>query len=73
MEKEQLDNFPYDSIINKTTEEFKKRAIYGFSKYGTNLDRTDKPDVFYLQMLKEELMDGILYINKYLDMQENKK
>lgn len=60
-----------DSIVKKTIEEFIERAEKGKKKYGVSLDRTDLIDIEYLQHLKEELMDGILYLNKYLEM--NKK
>lgn len=40
-------------------------------KYGCSLDRTDLIDIDYIQHLKEELMDGVLYLNKFLEM--NKK
>jgi hypothetical protein len=60
-----------DSIIKKTIDEFIERGEKGKKKYGVSLDRTDLIDIEYLQHLKEELMDGVLYLNKYLEM--NKK
>jgi hypothetical protein len=60
-----------DNIVRKTIDEFLERADMGKKKYGVSLDRTDLIDVEYLQHLKEELMDGVLYLNKYLEM--NKK
>jgi len=60
-----------DNIVRKTIDEFLDRADMGKKKYGVSLDRTDLIDVEYLQHLKEELMDGVLYLNKYLEM--NKK
>jgi hypothetical protein len=59
-----------DSIVKKTINEFIERAEMGKKKYGVSLDRTDLIDIEYLQHLKEELMDGILYINKYLEMRK---
>ena len=64
----QEDNYKYDSIVVKTINEFKDRAKMGYKKYNNDLDRTDLIDVEYLQHLKEELMDGVLYLNKFLDM-----
>lgn len=55
-----------DSIVKKTIDEFLDRADIGKTKYGTDLDRTDLIDIDYLQHLKEELMDGVLYLNKFL-------
>jgi len=59
-----------DSIVKKTIDEFIERAEKGKKKYGVSLDRTDLTDIEYLQHLKEELMDGILYLNKYLEMKK---
>jgi len=60
-----------DSITKKTINEFLERAKKGKEKYGCTLDRNDLIDIDYIQHLKEELMDGVLYLNKFLEM--NKK
>ena len=57
-----------DSIVKATIREFLERSEKGKIKYGTDLDRTDLIDIEYLQHLKEELMDGILYLNKFLSI-----
>lgn len=57
-----------DSIVKGTIDEFIFRASLGKRKYGKDLDRTDLIDVEYLQHLKEELMDGILYLNKFIKL-----
>lgn len=57
-----------DSIVKNTIDEFIERADKGKKKYGVSLDRTDLIDMEYLQHLKEELMDGILYLNKFMEM-----
>ena len=41
-------------------------------KYGCSLDRIDLIDIDYIQHLKEELMNGVLYLNKFLEMNKNK-
>ena len=61
-----------DSIVQTTINEFLERASKGEKKYGTDLDRNDLIDLDYLQHLKEELQDGILYLNKFLSMQNKK-
>jgi hypothetical protein len=61
-----------DSIIRGTIDELLTRAEKGKVKYNADLDRTDLIDIDYIQHLKEELMDGILYLNKYLSF-HNKK
>jgi len=60
-----------DNIVKTTINEFLERAEKGKQKYGCSLDRTDLIDIDYIQHLKEELMDGILYLNKYLDIRKN--
>jgi len=62
-----MDN-DYDSIVLATIDEINARAKVGKKKYGTDLDRTDLIDLDYLQHLKEELLDGVLYLNKYIQM-----
>ena len=54
-----------DTIVKLTIYEFLARAELGKIKYGCNLDRTDLIDMQYLQHLKEELMDAVLYLNKF--------
>lgn len=61
-----------DSIVKRTIDEFLARAEMGKEKYGTTLDRKDLIDIDYLQHLKEELMDGVLYLNKFIDIHKNK-
>jgi hypothetical protein len=59
-----------DSIVKTTITEFLDRAEKGKIKYGTDLDRIDLIDIDYLQHLKEELCDGILYLNKFLSLKK---
>lgn len=53
---------PIDPIVEDVVYEMRKRSEVGISKYGTTLEENNKDD--FLQHLKEELMDGILYIQK---------
>lgn len=57
-----------DPIVNNVIEQFLSRSNEGIEKYGTTLSNNNKDD--FLQHLKEELMDAILYIEK---MQEQIK
>ena len=59
MNEQQLDSIVL-AIINK----FKARAILGKEKYGTDLDRKDLKPLDWIQHAQEELMDGILYLEK---------
>ena len=58
-----------DTIVKHTIDEFLARSTMGKIKYGCNLDRTDLIDIDYLQHLKEELMDAVLYLNKFIQLQ----
>jgi len=60
-----------DSIVKKTIDEFLERAEMGKKKYGVSLDRDDLIDIDYLIHMKEEMMDAVLYINKFLNLQKN--
>lgn len=53
-----------DSVVTSIIEKFKTRAEFGQKKYGTNLDRTDLSFLNWLNHAQEELMDGILYLEK---------
>jgi len=51
-------------ILNELISEFENREQRGFLKYGTTMDRTDLSFSEWLQHFKEELMDGLLYLQK---------
>jgi hypothetical protein len=53
-----------DSIVLAVISKFKARAVMGKQKYGTDLDRTDLQPADWIQHAQEELMDGILYLEK---------
>ncbi len=53
-----------DSVVTAVINSFKSRAEFGQKKYGTNLDRTDLQPLDWIQHAQEELMDGILYLEK---------
>lgn len=53
-----------DSIVLAVISKFKARAVMGKEKYGTDLDRTDLQTFDWIQHAQEELMDGILYLEK---------
>jgi hypothetical protein len=41
-----------------------ERSALGHKKYGTTLDRTDLKPLDWIKHAQEELMDGILYLEK---------
>jgi hypothetical protein len=51
-----------DKIVEQVINQFSKRSEIGIKKYGTTLEENNNDD--FLQHLKEELMDAILYIEK---------
>jgi hypothetical protein len=51
-----------DSIVDSVIVQFAKRSEVGIKKYGTTLEQNNNDD--FLQHLKEELMDAVLYIEK---------
>ena len=53
-----------DSVVKSVLNKFVDRANFGQTKYGTNLDRTDLSTTDWIQHAQEELMDGILYLEK---------
>jgi hypothetical protein len=53
-----------DSIVQAVVTSFLQRAAFGHKKYGTTLDRTDLKPLDWIQHAQEELMDGILYLEK---------
>ena len=53
-----------DSIVNRVIHKFISRSNVGIEKYGTTLDRNDLNIHEWIQHAQEELMDGILYLEK---------
>ena len=51
-----------DKVVENVIAQFSKRSEVGIKKYGTTLEENNNDD--FLQHLKEELMDAILYIEK---------
>jgi hypothetical protein len=54
----------YDSVVSSVISAFQKRAEIGQVKYGKTLDRNDITFLQWIQHAQEELMDGILYLEK---------
>ena len=57
-------NQELDSIVESGVMKYKDRANLGFTKYGTNLDRTDLNVKDWTEHLQQELMDAVLYLEK---------
>ena len=61
---ESVDVEHLDSVVKSVISKFVGRANVGLEKYGTNLDRDDLQTVDWINHAQEELMDGILYLEK---------
>ena len=53
-----------DPNVNEICNEFESRACHGFDKYGVTTERTDLDLMQWIQHLKEELMDAVVYIHR---------
>jgi hypothetical protein len=53
-----------DTIVESVVKQFKERSEVGIAKYGVTLDRDDLSTLEWLINLQQEMMDGILYIEK---------
>ena len=58
------DGYVTDAIVTSIINQFVKRAQFGKEKYGTDLDRKDLTTLDWIEHAKQELMDGILYLEK---------
>jgi len=57
-------SFVPDSIVQSILEKFVDRAEMGFRKYNNTLDREDLSRIEWINHAQEELMDGILYLER---------
>jgi len=53
-----------DSVVAAVVKKFLERSEVGKKKYGVTLDRTDLGILDWITHAQEELMDGILYLEK---------
>jgi uncharacterized radical SAM superfamily protein len=60
-----------DKIVDNVIVQFAKRSQIGIAKYGTTLEENNNDD--FLQHLKEELMDAVLYIEKLQSLKKVSK
>ena len=57
-----------DTIVESVINQFRERSEVGIKKYGTTLDRTDLSTLDWINHAQQELMDGILYLEKLKQM-----
>jgi hypothetical protein len=53
-----------DSVVDSVIDQFIDRAQFGKVKYNTDLDRDDLSVPQWIEHAQQELMDGILYLEK---------
>jgi len=61
---ETIDTIDVDSIVKSVLKKFVQRSVLGKKKYNTDLDRTDLHVTDWITHAQDELMDGILYLEK---------
>ena len=57
-------NFQHESIVQAIVDKFITRAEMGKNKYGTDMDRKDLNTHQWIEHAQDELMDGIIYLEK---------
>ena len=63
-----------DTIVESVINQFKQRSEVGINKYGVTLDRTDLNTLQWMIHFREELQDGLLYLERIIqDTQKNEK
>lgn len=55
-----------DTIVESVIEQFKQRSEVGINKYGVTLDRTDLSHLQWMVHFREELQDGLLYLERII-------
>lgn len=60
-----------DTIVESVIKQFKQRSEVGIKKYNTTLDRTDLSTLEWMVHFREELQDGLLYLERII--QDTKK
>ena len=53
-----------DPVVEAVISQFRKRSQEGIIKYGTTMARTDIDFLGWLQHMKEELMDAVVYLER---------
>lgn len=59
-------------IEDKVCEKIQKRAEFGKKKYGETMEREDFSFLDWLNYFQEELMDGLVYIERIIQEEEKR-
>ncbi len=60
-------------LLDQLISEFQSREQRGHRKYGTSMDRTDLSFDEWLQHFKEELLDGLVYLQKIQNLYDTQR
>jgi len=60
-------------LLDQLISEFQSREERGLRKYGTSMDRTDLSFDKWLQHFKEELLDGLVYLQKIQNLYDTQR
>lgn len=55
-----------DTIVEAVIEQLNSRSKVGIKKYGVTLDRTDLSTLEWMIHFREELQDGLLYLERMI-------
>ena len=59
--------------LHRVIAQFEKREKVGLKKYKVTVDRKDLTPHKWAEHLKQELMDAVLYLQRWQDEQSNRK
>ena len=62
-----------DPVVEKIRGELRNRSEVGINKYGTTLAENELSLVEWMEHLKQELMDAVLYIERAKDEISNRQ
>ena len=63
-----IQKYPIGEAEQSLIQEIWNRASVGVKKYGVTTDRTDLTQEQWKQHLREELMDGLVYLTKITEI-----
>ena len=61
-----------DSIVDSIIDQLVERSKKGLETYNTDMDRTDLEVSDWIKHMKEELLDGVIYLEKLEKLLTNK-
>ena len=73
LERDVINNFEKDKIVQKVVDKFNQRSEVGIKKYNTTLQENNDGLLKFLTHLQEELMDATLYIEKIKSIIDGQK